>query len=232
MNPSGEQVFIPDITLIIGTDASGKDHVADIVEQMIGEAGYAVEKRKSFLSGKTTRDVSSTDKHSLQLLSEKMFIWLYPFIGFLLPSLLNLLLKMDLKKLKRSDKKVIVVSHNCLRLLAFHWGNRYADTAQIPLSASVQTTLADMRSVTGLHTLILDVDDYVRKERIHKRSAQGESDYFDRYMAEDGKRSERIEEILVWLSQHHLDGVLIENNDLSDRELRQRIAASFAAKEQ
>lgn len=227
MPPDIHPRSIPDVVLIMGTDAAGKDHVANIVAKMITEAGGAVEKRKRFLTGKVTRKASSTDKHPFELYLERVFLLLHPSLGFLLPTALNLLLKYDLNSFSRPDKKLIIVGHNCLRGLAFHWGHACAGTDQIRVPPGLQATLARMRSLAGLHPLVLDVDDRIRKARIRTRLALGEADYFDRYMAENSARAERIEAVLVWLTLEYLNGQLIENNDLSEVELRKHIAAGF-----
>lgn len=220
----------PDITLIIGTDASGKDHVANILANMIKEKGGSYEKRKRFLTGKVTTRTSSSGKSGFELFLEKAFISLYPYFSILLPPMLNLLLQKDLAKFKQSDKKLIIIGHNCLRGLAFHWGHRYKNTSTIPVSEGLRKNLQKMCNLTGLHTIVLDVDDHIRRERIIERQSCGEADNFDMYMAANSTRSERIESCLVWLAEKHLRGQLIENNDLPEEELRRLLLSGFAEK--
>lgn len=223
---------IPDIVLIIGTDAAGKDHIANIVAKMISEAGGSVEKRKRFLSGKVTREASSTNKSKVDLFLERSFLRLYPYLGKLLPLALDIVLKRDLNHFKYPGEKLVVVGHNCLRGLAFHWGHRHDGTGQIRMPSGLQATLKKMRSLKGLHVLVLDVDDEVRKKRIEQRAALGEADYFDLYMAENSERSERIESVLVWLTQEYLNGQLIENNDLAETDIRSLLQEGFSASAQ
>lgn len=218
---------IPDIILIVGTDASGKDHVANILEKIIREAGGEVERRKRYLCGEITRERSSVKKTEIELFLERCFLGLFPFLGFLLPFLLKILLQHDLSKFSRPDKKLVVVGHNCLRGMAFYWGHRFISPEQIRISGSLQKTLIQMQSIRGFHTLVLDIDDQIRKRRIERREALGEADNFDRYMADKSEQSERIESCLVWLSRKYLNGSLIENNDLTEEQLRTIILASF-----
>lgn len=219
---------IPDVVLIIGTDAAGKDHVANIVAEMISESGGVVEKRKRFLSGRVTREASSTNKSPVELILEKIFLRLYPYLGNLLPNVLNVLLKRDLDKFRQPDKKLIIVGHNCLRGLAFHWGHRSTGTERIRVPEGLQATLGRMRSLAGFYSLVLGVDDQVREARIRARYVHGEADYFDRYMVDDPERSRQIDGVLVWLTQKYLNGQFIENNDLSEADLRMRIREGFA----
>lgn len=222
------QEDIPNVLLILGTDAAGKDHVAGIIEQMIIDTGLPVEKRKRYLSGKVTREKSSTGKSRVELFLEKCFILLLPYLGFLLPWVLHQMLRHDIKKYRPNSKKVVVVGHNCLRGLALYWGVRYPETDSIPIPPALVETLRGMRNLDGFHTLVLDVEDSVRQERISRREENGEADNFDRFMAEDAQRAERIEEILVKLSREYLGAQLIKNNDLPEQELRRLIADGFA----
>lgn len=221
---------IPNTTLIIGTDAAGKDHVANILATMISEEGGTFEKRKRYLTGKLTRENTSTAKSNFELFLEKGFVNLYPYFGFLLPRLTTQLLQHDINKFRQSDKKLIIIGHNCLRGLAFHWGQRYTDNTRLPVFAALEKTLGTMRRLPGLHTIVLDVDDEIRKKRIGQRRERGEADIFDEYMAADSQRSERIESVLVWLARTYLGGQLIVNNDLPENELRRLLLRGFSGK--
>ena len=53
---------IPDVILLVGTDASGKDHIANLLVEMIEEAGGQVEKRKQYLTGKHAQEESGSHK--------------------------------------------------------------------------------------------------------------------------------------------------------------------------
>jgi len=66
----------------------------------------------------------------------------------------------------------------------------------------------------------------IRHHRIAHRAKHGNIDNFDRYMAQDTIRSERIESFLVWLAKNYLDAEIIENNDLNDAELAKLIEAA------
>ncbi len=66
-----------------------------------------------------------------------------------------------------------------------------------------------------------------KKGRIARRISSGTVDNFDRYMAEDEVRSERIESFLVWLARKYLDAVVIENNDLMDADLSDAVCEAF-----
>ncbi len=46
MNSSKEPENIPDIILIVGIDAAGKDHLAKVAQRLIREKGGCVEKRQ------------------------------------------------------------------------------------------------------------------------------------------------------------------------------------------
>ena len=218
---------IPDTIVIVGTDAAGKDHVANIIASMIMEAGGKVEKCKRYLAGKVTEEASSTEKSCLELIAEWGFLKLFPFIGRLLPPVLHFLLKRDLCRFRRPVKKLVVIGHNCLRGFAFYWGHAHMKTCQVNISGSLRETFAAMRSLPGLHMIVLDVEDDVRRARLEMRASCGKIDNFDRYMAADTERSERIEHFLVWLCREQLGARLIENNDLNKQELRKLLIQGF-----
>lgn len=226
-SPSSNLKCIPEIVLIIGTDAAGKDHVANIVERMIAEAGGRVEKRKRYLSGRVTTESTSARKNALELFLEKGFLRLFPHLGFVLPWVLTRMLQYDLRAYGNAGGTVVVVGHNCLRGLAFYWGHRYADIAEINMPDRLIPALESMRSMVSMRTLVLNVDHEVRRERIHRRAMNGEADAFDLYMAEHSVVSEHVEDILVHMAQHYLDAEVIENNDLSEQELREYIEGAF-----
>ncbi len=216
----------PDVILLLGTDASGKDHVAVIIEAMIRRAGGTVEKRRRFFSGKVTREASSTGKSGLDTFQEILFLSLYTLLAPLLPRLIDLVIRRDLRRFSPPAGKLVVVGHNALRGLAFHFGHRRT-TGPVDLPPYLQRTFARLREETHAHIIVLDVEDHIRKRRIAERLATGRADRFDRYMAADGRRSERIEACLVDLVCRHLGGVLIANNDLGDEELQSQILSGF-----
>lgn len=222
---------IPPTTLILGTDAAGKDHVANIVCDMIAEAGGVAQKRKHFLTGKATRAASSTGKGSLSLLAEKSFLALYPALFCLLPLGLTWLLRFDVAVFRQPQERLVIIGHNCLRGLAFHYGQRHGSPHEAVLPKRLVQALAALRCLPGLHTIVLDVDDTVRQARITRRRDLGQVDNFDLYMAGDSVRSERIEAMLVWLCGRHLNAQLIVNNDCSEEQLRALIVAGAQKRE-
>ena len=222
---------IPDVILLVGTDASGKDHIANLLVEMIEEADGEVVKRKQYITGKHKEKESGSQKSRIELIFEWFILHTFKVLGGIAPWLMLQILKRDLQKDQQSDKKLIVIGHNCLRGLAFYWGHKYKTTDQISVSPSLSESLAQLRSIRGLHVVVLDVEDKIRRKRIIRRKQEGEADYFDQYMAADSARSERIEAFLVWLTRTYLGGVLIENNDLSKDELLWLIQASFPQKQ-
>ena len=212
--------------LIVGTDASGKDHIANIVEKIAQENSCPFEKRKRYLCGKKTREKTSTAKTLVELILEKGFLLLFPYLGFLIPWLINILLRKDVARYQQPKKFVVIVGHNCLRGLAFYWGHKLQNPEDIPFSASLERTFETMRNMHNLHIVVLDIEDSIRKKRIEQRRKVGEADIFDVYMAKNSERSERIEGFLVWLVQKKLGGKLIENNDLSEKSIRGLILQS------
>lgn len=218
---------IPEVTVILGTDASGKDHVADILKRMILEAGGKVEKRKRYLNGKVTERSTSVGKSWIELGLELCFLRFFRIFGTILPWALNLRLGRDLDSFVNPEGKLIVIGHNCLRGFAFYWGHQTASNDGIRLSEAILGNLRRIRNVRNTHFLVLDVQDDIRKRRIAAREERGEADYFDRYMANNEKRSERIERCLVWLCRSYLDAQLITNNDLSEKQLRSELKEGF-----
>lgn len=222
---------IPGIILIVGTDASGKDHLADILTQMITEAGGTWEKRKRLLTGKPTQERYNTPKSRLELLQEKLFLLFLPSLGFLLPWGAEKILRHDIKKIRRqvSQNKVVVVGHNCLRGLAFYWGHH---SGSRHISTPLAQTLQRMHTIPGLFTIVLNVDDSLRKIRIANRAKQGLADHFDDYLMRNEALSVRIEETLVWLTRTYLGAMLIRNDDLPEEELRALLAQGFAKRKE
>lgn len=211
----------PITLLIIGTDAAGKDHIANIAEKLIAENGGTSEKRKRYLCGNKTDETTSSNKSRLELFLEKSFLLLFPLLGFMITPTLNHLLKKDFSHFKQPDKPLIIVGHNCLRGLAFYWGHKHKTPSEINPPAYLLKTLNTMKQATNIITICLDVEDSIRQKRIQLRKSRGEADNFDLYMAENSERSERIEQFLVWLAIEKLGGRLIENNDLSEIEIRE-----------
>ncbi len=217
----------PDILLILGTDASGKNYVANLIADILEKSGQGFEKRDGWFSNKAANIISSEDKTQIDLLKEKIFLSTFHLTKFLIPFLINLLIKKDLRKFKKSGKKIIVISHTGFRILAFYLGHIYDCKENIRLPRYLDRTLRSVLTVTGSKTIVLDIADKVRQKRIAKRAASGKADNFDKYMAKDNIRSERIESFLVWLAETYLNAVKIENDDLNDEELSFQIYQAF-----
>lgn len=217
----------PEVLLILGTDASGKNHVANFITDVMKKSGHELEKRDGWFFKKATDITTSEDKSRLDLLKETVFLCVFPFFRFLFPFLLFTLIKIDLRLFGKSDKKIIVISHTGLRILAFTLGHVYASTENIRVPRYLDKALREIARATNAKTIVLDIDDEIRKNRVAKRMAAGRADNFDRYMAGDGIRSERIESFLVWLGVKYLGAVKIENNDLTDDELLHHIGRAF-----
>lgn len=219
---------IPDVILLLGTDASGKDHVANVLMDMIREAGGDVEKRQRFFGGKVTHAASSEGKGPLETLQEKIFLLFFKHLGFILPVLVCLVTLWDIHRFRLpKEKKLVVIGHNCMRALGFYLAHRFSSPEQIRLPWYLVKVIKKMLAKTEVHVIALDVEDYIRKKRIAKRMAEGSEDEFDKYMNNDGDRSEHIEACLVHLSLNYLGGKLIENNDLTKDELRELFKSGF-----
>lgn len=219
---------IPDVVLLIGTDAAGKDHVANILVKMITEAGGKAEKRQRFFSGSVTHAASSEHKSRFDTFQEKVFLRLFPSLGVTLPYAAALATRWDLFRFKKPKRdKLVVVGHNGLRALAFYLGNTFVSERDITIPAYVENSLRLIREKTGAHILVLDVEDHIRQKRIAARIEVGAEDTFDRYMKSDSIRSEHIEACLVHLVTEKCDGVLLENNDLTEDELSIKMLKSF-----
>jgi thymidylate kinase len=220
----------PDVLLILGMDGSGKNHLANLTSDYIMSLGFAVEKREGKLAGKTTEAVSSEDKSWKELLAEKIFIWSFSYLKFTIPFLVYLLIDRDLRQFRKSErKKTIVISHTAIRLLAFYLGHIYQDSAQIILPKYLEKKLYLMTKQTKVKTIVLDIENQIRRQRIAAREAKGKIDNMDRYMADPKhiELSERIEDFLVWIALKYLQAFKIDNNDLSDLALINEIEKAF-----
>jgi hypothetical protein len=228
----------PDILLILGMDGSGKNHLANLTGNYMTELGFSVEKREGKLAGKATEAVTSEDKSWVSLLIEKIFLWSFPYLKFTIPFLVYLLIERDIKQFRKSDaygqgfhqrQKIIVISHTALRLLAFYLGHVYRDCSQIKLPRYLEQKLYLLVEQTKVKTIVLDIENQIRRQRIAVRAAKGKIDNMDRYMA-DPKRielSERIEAFLVWIALKYLQAYKIDNNDLSESVLINEIKKAF-----
>lgn len=221
-------VLPPDTLLIIGTDAAGKDYIADFITRTLQAAGHLVEKRQGGFSKPSTDTVTSENKGFLDLFKEKTFLATFRYNQVLLPYMLTGIIRKDLRRFEKSPDKLIVISHTPLRLLAFYLGHRFSEIHRIRIPKPLDRALRSILPVTGAKTIVLDIADHIRKGRIARRMSSGTVDNFDRYMAEDEVRSERIEAFLVWLARKYLNAVVIENNDLEDADLSDAVCAAFS----
>lgn len=222
---------IPDTILILGTDASGKDHVANLLIRMIVEAGGAAEKRARYFSGSATREVDSSAKGWWDTAQATIFLMVFRSLGLLMPLVVTVILRWDIFRYRPpAAKKLVVVGHNGLRALAFHYGVSGSAPKNILLPRYLIAALHQLRERTRVQVIVLDVADQVRQQRLAARLADGSEDTFDQYMRRNSRRSERIEAALVHLAVNGLGGWLIENNDLPEHELRRQLLYGCGAK--
>ena len=208
-----------DTLLIIGTDLSGKNHVANLIVDKLVASGQKVEKREGKFSAPLTTATTSEDKSSFSLFMEWAFITTYPLHNRLIPYVVDYLLKKDLRKFRPAqDAVTLVISHTALRVLAFYLAHKYEQVEDIHLPAGLEEKLRALKA-TGVKVLVLDIDHHVREKRAAHRQAKETIDHFDRYAAANPKLSERIEDILVWLSRTYLGASKLINNDLTDQEV-------------
>lgn len=218
----------PDVILLIGTDASGKDHIANVLEKMICDEGGLVEKRMRFFSASPTRQKTSTNKNIWDNFQEVVFLNVYRYLGPLLPLLLTGLLFYDLYRYRRADKKLVVVGHNCLRALAFYWAEHLRPDGSLIIPNYLNYAFSKLKEKTGVEVLVLDVSHHIRKKRIMRRVEQGLADRFDLYMLSDPVRSERIEACLVLGAVSLLQANLMMNDDICDDEVKATLDKIFA----
>jgi thymidylate kinase len=222
---------VPKVLLILGMDGSGKNYAANLASEYISNAGFAVEKRERKLSGKPTDVTTSEDKNWFDLASEKLFLYLFPYFKTAVPFVVYLLLKKDLNAFRKnkSSKIAIVIGHTALRLLAFYLGHVYQNSSDIKIPQYLERTLNSMVTKTGVKTIVLDIENQIRRKRIAIRAAKGKMDNMDRYMADPRniELSERIEAFLVWIATKYLQAIKIDNNDLGDRALLAQMQLTF-----
>lgn len=212
--------ILPPLLLILGTDLAGKDHFANVVNDAAEAAGITVERRRGAFSARPARQRTSEHKSLFALWEEWLFLATLPLHCRLLPYVIAWLIRLDLRRFSQPPgKSVLVVSHTALRLLAFSLGHRFTSPEEIQLPPVTRRALQAIVPATSAVTVALDIDHQVREKRMAERVNRGTVDYFDRYMASDLARSERIERFLVWIGQTFLNAVTIVNNDLSDAEL-------------
>ena len=220
---------LPPLLLILGTDLAGKDHCANVVADTADAAGVIVERRRGAFSGRTAQHRTSEHKPLFALWLEWLFLATLPLHCWLLPYVTAWLIFFDLRRFSQPQRtSVLVVSHTALRLLAFALGHRFERTEQIQLPAITRRALQAIIPATSVVTVALDIDHRVREKRMAERAGRGTVDHFDRYMASDPGRSERIEQFLVWIGQTFLNAITIVNNDLSDAELLAQLQSGLS----
>lgn len=213
--PKGRTAERPKLVLILGTDASGKDHVARLVLAHLQEAGAFLEKRRGWLSAPACAAETSEHKGPGRLFSERLFLRIHPLIAWALPPALTLCILADVlvyRFLRR--KPVMVVSHTALRLLAFHMG--HDDAFRMP--AHLGKALATLRGL-GLQTLFVTTERHVRLGRIHDRIRRDKVDHFDLYMARRPRHGERVTDALERIAVEHLQAWTIRNDAHGDEHI-------------
>ncbi|MEO1365762.1 MAG: hypothetical protein AAFX50_01205 [Acidobacteriota bacterium] len=220
--------WLPSTVLLLGTDAAGKNHVADVWIRRLAELGQPLLVQEGWLSAPPGEPQGDDEKSWLSKLAEETFLTVFPLLAWALPTILNLLLYRDLRRFPDDGRRRLVVSHSALRILAFTLGARGRGEKDLP--ASSRRALAAFRRRSRAVVLVLDVDHDVRRRRIEARRDRGDDDPFDRFMLADGERSERIEACLVDLATEDLGAHLIVNDALDDdalwRELQNACAAA------
>lgn len=212
--------IFPHTLLILGTDLSGKDHVANVLADAAVTAGLQVERRRGMFSSSSDRSRSSEGKGTLALLLERLFLATLPWHCRLLPFFTTLLIEYDrLRFFRPKGARLVVVSHTPIRLLAFALGHLFPHAESVVPPTMAVSALRRLQRRTAARVVVLDIDHAVRKRRLVERSSRGTDDVFDRYMRSDAERSERIEAILVNLACEYLQATVIENNDLDRTQL-------------
>jgi len=216
----------PRVLLILGTDASGKDHVADGLIGRWEQMGFPVEKREGRLSARPgDRRPSTERKGLLNHALEWLFLRSLPWIRWLLRWVLPRLLAADVRRF-HAREPAVVVSQTDLRLAAFLDSEFDSPT---PSSPRWQEALRRLAALPDLRVLLLRVSGPVRERRIRHRVATGVSDPFDRLLLADPARARRFDECLTRLATEALGAGVIENNDLDARALEAAVARALGA---
>lgn len=212
----------PSVLLILGTDAAGKDYVADFLVRRWQARGHLLEKRAGAFAGAAVdARSSSARKGRWGRFQERVFLTLFPLVRPLTPYLAQKLLARDQQRFRPADRPLVVVSHTALRLLAFAYGPILPPP---PLSPALGQALHALQATTRATAIVLDIDPAIRQQRIAARVRQGTVDPFDQYMQADVERAERIERYLVTLAIEYLQAGVIENNHLTDDALEMALA--------
>ena len=203
------------LVLILGTDASGKDHLARLVLAHLQKAGVFLEKRRGWLSAPACAADSSEHKGPARLFAERLFLRIYPLIAWALPTALTLCILADVLTYRLLRRRpVMLVSHTALRLLAFHMG--HDDAFRMP--AHLGKALATLRG-QGLQTLFVTTERDVRLGRIHDRIRRDKVDHFDLYMARRPRHGERVTDALERIAVDFLHAHTIRNDAHGDAHI-------------
>lgn len=212
----------PPVLLILGTDAAGKDYVADFLVRRWQARGYSLEKRAGAFAGAAVdARSSSARKGRWGRFQEQVFLTLFPLVRPLTPYLAQKLVARDQQRFRPADRPLVVVSHTALRLLAFAYGPIIPPP---PVTPALGQALHALQATTRATAIVLDIDPAIRQQRIAARVQQGTVDPFDQYMQADVERAERIERYLVTLAIEYLQAGVIENNHLTDDALEMALA--------
>lgn len=207
----------PRTILLLGTDAAGKNHVAEVWARRLAEHGLDPVVQEGWLAASPEEAGEDEEKSRLAHLAEGTFLRVFPLIAWMMPMALRFLLRRDVRRFRPDGRCRLVVSHSALRILAFCLGARGRSPST--LSEPIRQAVRDLRSCSNALVIVLDVDHDVRRRRIEARLDRGGSDPFDRYMVADAERSEHIEACLVELATELLGAHLVVNDNLDDDTL-------------
>jgi hypothetical protein len=117
----------PPTLVILGVDASGKNHIANLAADLLAARGHPAAKRSGWLAAHPREVASSQDEGRVRRLEEWLFVTAYPLHRVLLPRLVDLAVRADLRLANRLGRRVgpgtILISHTPVRVLAFHVGH-------------------------------------------------------------------------------------------------------------
>ena len=213
----------PPVLLILGTDAAGKDYVAEFLIRRWRAAGHRVEKRAGgFAAPAADARSSSERKGRWGRFRERAFLGLFPLLRPLLPAVAQRLLARDRRRFRPSAVPLVVVSYTALRLLALVLGQRREGADALARHPALERALC-AAPPPATAVAVLDVAPATRRRRIAARIRSGTVDPFDRFMLADPDRAERIERCQVELATRYLNATVIENDDLDDAALEREL---------
>ncbi len=211
----------PPVLLILGVDASGKDHVANVAVGALTAGGVPTVRRPGWLCARAVARRSSEDKGGARLAQERLFVATFPLLRPLVIPLCGALLSADVRRFRRSrgadGKTTVVVSHTPIRVLAFALGHR-GDDEPLRVGRRTERALRELAGTDGLRVVVLDISAEVRAARLADRAMRGRLDHLDRYLANPAHTAlaERIEATLVELAVRYLDATVVHNDGLDD----------------